>query len=337
MTVDDLTVMVERSRQTHPPAVRADISLPNFGAAPSQLGLVNMARVAVAAGFTGLWVSDHVVLIDGSRSRYPFHPDGKFLVAPREDWYEALVSLSYLGALFPGVELGISVLIPALRNPLELAKQLATLDQLTGGRIRLGVGSGWLREEFEALEVPYAGRGARMDAALDLLRACWTGSPPAGVYGPYKLRRGVCCEPRPVSGEIPILVGGTSHAAIKRAVRVGHGWHGIVPAQGIAPEDVGAIGRELSMLCAEAGRPFRDFELSLRMSIAARQLGTPELIGLLRGYVENGVTRFVIDIGWRSLEDAERRLAQLRADLDEVSRCLMNSGPPTRSYGDEQA
>src|SRR5690606_14002028 len=108
------------------------------------------------------------------------------------------------------IGIGVGVCVLPLRQPMLLAKQVATLDQLSGGRVLLGLGAGWMAEEFDALGVDFDARGQAMDGGLKLLRACWTGQPEPGTYGPWTVPAGVHCRPRPVRGTVPLFLGGDS-------------------------------------------------------------------------------------------------------------------------------
>ena len=302
--------------------LRFGIQLPHYGAKPLGFGLDAMADAIVDAGFDGIWVSDHVVLVDGTASRYPYSDDGGYGFPPDTPWYEAVTTLAYLAARTQDVELGTAVCVLPQRQPVLLAKQLATIDRLSGGRVRLGAGAGWLSEEFAALGVPYDGRGARTDAALALLRACWTGEPQPGRYGDVDLPGGVHSRPAPVNGTVPILIGGNSPAALRRAARLGDGWLGAVPLAGLPVGDLGGLVGQLRRECVTAGRNPSELDLSLRIAVPSAALGTPELRDLLVGYAAQGVTRFTVDLSWRDLDTGRRRLDALAHTAAAVRESL---------------
>jgi probable F420-dependent oxidoreductase len=182
-----------------------------------------LCRRAEAAGFESLWGGEHVVLPSTIGSRYPYTADGKIPTEPDTPIPDPLIWLAFAAAAAPTVRLGTCILIVPQRNPLVLAKELATLDQLSGGRIELGLGLGWLREEFEALGVPWEQRGARNDEYIDAMRALWAG-PNAEFHGRFVDFDPVTCSPRPVQRSIPILVGGDTDRAIDRAARLADGY-----------------------------------------------------------------------------------------------------------------
>jgi probable F420-dependent oxidoreductase len=137
--------------------------------------LVEAGRLAEDLGFRSVWLADHIVVPSGYQSNYPYNAEGR---VPLELYPEPLISLSLLASVTERVELGTAVLVLPQRNPILLAKQVATLDRFARGRLRLGVGVGWLREEFEALGEDFSGRGARTDEYIDAVRALWTQAVP---------------------------------------------------------------------------------------------------------------------------------------------------------------
>jgi probable F420-dependent oxidoreductase len=298
--------------------IRFGIQLPHYGPAPDRIGIRRMAELIVEAGFDGIWLSDHVVLVEGAASVYPYADDGAYTFDPAIDWYEVVTTLAYLAAVTEEVELGTAVCVLPQRQPVLLAKQLATADRLAGGRIVLGVGAGWLAEEFAALGYDHRGRGARTSAYVDTLRACWTGSPPAARHGDVEIPPGVRCEPTPPRGTIPILVGGNSDAAFRRVTAHGDGWLGAAPMSGLPPDDLRALVARLHEICAAAGRDPGSIELALRVAPSPATFGTPELRDLLAAYIDAGVTRLTFDCGWRDESSAAARLAALAATADEV-------------------
>ena len=147
--------------------------LPNSGPVALDRGVPDLARALEGAGFDSVWVSDHIVLPREIRSRYPFAEDGRATWPPDVPYLDSLIALSHAAGVTERVTLGIAVLVLPLRHPIVAAKQLASIDVASGGRLRLGVGAGWLREEFEALDVPFESRGARLEEWIELLRSCW--------------------------------------------------------------------------------------------------------------------------------------------------------------------
>ena len=184
---------------------------------------LDICRRAEAAGFESVWGGEHVVLPDAIASKYPYTADGKIPAEPDTPIPDPLIWLAFAAAAAPSLRLGTCILIVPQRNPLVLAKELATLDQLSGGRVELGLGVGWLQEEFDALGVPWERRGARNDEYIAAMRALWS-APHAEFHGEFVDFAPATCSPRPVNGNIPVIVGGDTDAAIRRAVRIADGY-----------------------------------------------------------------------------------------------------------------
>jgi probable F420-dependent oxidoreductase len=183
-----------------------------------------LCRRAAAAGFGSLWGGEHVIMPSAIDSKYPYTPDGKIPAVPETPIPDPLIWLAFAAAAAPGLRLGTCILILPQRNPVVLAKELATLDRLSGGRVDLGIGVGWMREEFDALGVPWERRGARTDEYVAAMRQLWSG-PEVEFHGEFVDFEPVTCSPRPVHGRIPIIIGGDTEAAMARVVRLGDGWY----------------------------------------------------------------------------------------------------------------
>ncbi len=185
---------------------------------------LEVAKVAEEVGFDSVWGGEHVIFPSSIESSYPYTPDGKIPATPETPIPDPLIWLAYVAAAAPTLRLGTCILILPQRNPLVLAKELATLDHLTGGRVELGIGVGWMREEFDALGIPWERRGARTDEYVAALRTIWSGSH-VEFHGEFVDFEPLTCTPRPAQGaDIPILVGGDTPAAIRRAARLADGY-----------------------------------------------------------------------------------------------------------------
>ena len=184
---------------------------------------IEICRRAEEVGFESLWGGEHVIIPDEIYSKYPYTEDGKIPAEPDTPIPDPLIWLAFAAAAAPNLRLGTCILIVPQRNPLVLAKELATLDQLSGGRVELGLGVGWLKEEFEALGVPWERRGARNDEYIEAMKALWQG-PHAEFHGDFVDFAPVTCSPRPVNGSIPIIVGGDTERAIARAGKFADGY-----------------------------------------------------------------------------------------------------------------
>lgn len=283
--------------------LRLGAKLPSSGGDPQRLGVPTMARRLEDAGFTSLWCSDHVVMpADTSRSHYPFSDDGVPGWDVSTPWYDAIVILAQAAAVTERVELGCAVLVLPQRQPVVLAKQLASLDALSAGRLAMGIGVGWLREEFEALGVDFDTRGGRFDEWMQLLRSCWTGRPDAFDGEHYTLPAGVVHEPTPLR-RVPLLIGGVSKVALRRAARDGDGWLGLQRAGHLdADEIAAAVGR----MHAEADGIGRDHdELRVVLRIVESAGRADAVAAAIPGLAAAGVDDIVVDTDWSGDGDAE--------------------------------
>jgi probable F420-dependent oxidoreductase len=184
---------------------------------------LEICRHAESLGFESVWGGEHVIRPTELASRYPYTQDGQMPGEADTPIPDPLIWLAYVASVAPTLRLGTCILIVPQRNPLVLAKELATLDHLSGGRVELGLGVGWLQEEFQALGVPWERRGARNDEYVAAMRALWAGAH-AEFHGEFVDFPKVTCSPRPVSGSIPITVGGDTPAAVRRAARLADGY-----------------------------------------------------------------------------------------------------------------
>lgn len=200
---------------------------------------LELCRVAESVGFESLWGGEHVVLPSTIDSPYPYTADGKIPAQPDTPIPDPLIWLAFVAAAAPTLRLGTCILIVPQRNPLVLAKELATLDRLTGGRVELGLGVGWMKEEFDALGIEWERRGARNDEYVAAMQALWAG-PHAEFHGEFVNFAPATCSPRPVQSRIPILVGGDTPAALRRAVKTADGYF---PGEGNEARLVELIGR----------------------------------------------------------------------------------------------
>lgn len=250
-----------------------------------------------ALGFASLWVSDHVVVPWTIRSRYPYSPTGEFPLSPDTPFLEPLTTLAVVAGATERIRLGTSVLVLPHRHPVLLAKMLASLDRLAGGgRVILGAGVGWLREEIELFGVDFASRGAWSDETIRVLRACWTEDRPA-FQGRFFRFDAVGFAPRPVA-PIPIWIGGDTPAALSRVARLGDGWHAAYPAR---PALVEGLAR-LRAACREVGRDPATLTLSVRVGLPARR-PAEETAAELKALRDLGVQHVVLESRARALDE----------------------------------
>ncbi len=201
-----------------------------FGIQPVNVGIddassmVAIAQHAESVGVESVWTFEHVIVPADYASSYPYHRSGKMPAAPTTPFHDPLITLSYLAASTTTLRLGTGINILPQVNPLLFAKQVATLDALSGGRTLMGVGGGWLREEFEALGVPFARRGARFDDYLTAVRKVWSGET-VEHKSEFLDWSGFKSFPLPAQRPgPPLIIGGVSEPAMRRAARLGDGW-----------------------------------------------------------------------------------------------------------------
>jgi len=241
-----------------------------------------VAVAAEAEGFSTLWSGEHVVMVDRSESHYPYSADGQIAVPAEADWLDPLVGLSFVAAATRRIGLATGVLLVPEHNPLLLAKQAASLDTLSGGRLTLGVGIGWSREEFAALGVPFARRGVRTAEYVAAMRVLWR-EDVASFDGEFVAFESVRVNPKPFRRrQIPVVLGGNSDAALRRVAAWGDGWYGFNLA------GVGAVRERLTVLrglCREQGRDVGALHLAVALDggepndvAALAELGIDELV-----------------------------------------------------------
>src|SRR5260221_1935148 len=190
---------------------------------PDFASAARLARLAEAAGFDSVLAVDHVVFPDNYTSTYPYSATGRLPVGRSGAFPDPLIWIAYAAAVTTRLRFLTGVIILPQRNPLLLAKQVATTDYISGGRFELGIGVGWLKEEFLAMGVPFERRGKRADEYIAAMRVLWARDA-ASFKGEFVTFDTVSCNPKPVRGAVPILVGGHSEAAAKRAGRLADGF-----------------------------------------------------------------------------------------------------------------
>ena len=239
---------------------------------------VELVQAAEEAGFDSAWTVEHTVVPDGYQSRYPYSDDGK-MAGGIQDFPlpDPLIWMAYVAARTGRIRLGTGILILPQHNPVITAKQVATLDVMSGGRVLLGIGVGWLEEEFNVIGAPFAERAARTDEYIRAMRVLWRDERPA-FTGEFTSFDGAYCRPQPVAGSVPIFVGGHSKAAARRAGRLGDGFF---PARGL-PIDLIDLARTTA---AQHGRPKLDITVSC-----------PADLNDLGRYRELGVDRVLVPV-----------------------------------------
>ncbi|MBI4505508.1 MAG: TIGR03619 family F420-dependent LLM class oxidoreductase [Chloroflexi bacterium] len=306
-------------------------ALPSFGPGFAwRDDLAHLARAAEDLGLDSIWLADHVVMPMEIRSAYPFGPGGRFTMPSDHDWLEPVTTLAYLAGVTRRVRLGTAVMVPALRHPLLNAKMLATVDVLAGGRLVLGLGAGWLLEEFRLLgwsDDIVAHRGAVADEHLRIYRTVWTADEPrfAGRWWQFE---GLYVRPRPPQpGGPPLWIGGHSAAAFRRVARLGDGWIGVWPEQ---PEQLAADVAGIRQACAARGRDPAELTLCLRAAVRFRDaaperrrpnalLGPPDHIRReIDGAAALGVGYVVADAWGLDREDTLRTMERFAREVAEL-------------------
>ena len=264
------------------------IHLPQAGSQATPELIRRHARQAEDLGLSDIWVSEHIIV---PRKQFPRSPL----------FYDPILTLTWVAAVTERVRLGTSVIVLPMRHPLPLAKELSTLHNLSGGRLILGVGVGWLEAEFAALGVPFHERGRRMDEGIAMMRAVWSDDPVTfeAKYVPAVIGN-MRMQPKPEK-PIPIWIGGTSEPALKRALRY-EGWHG----SRATPEQAAPIVARL-----RSERPDPDFAISLRSAWDGRD--DSALRARLQGFQAVGVEHVLV-------EPFERELGDWLAAVERIAR-----------------
>lgn len=185
-----------------------------------------LGQAAEAAGFESVWTVEHIIFPEGYESIYPYDESGKMPATGQNPIPDPLIWLAFVAAHTTDLRLATGISLLPERSPISYAKEVATLDNMAGGRVELGVGIGWLKEEFEALGIPWERRGARTEEYLAVMRALWADDA-VSFEGEFVRFDPITCNPKPANGSVPIHIGGHSRAAAERAGRVGDGfWPG---------------------------------------------------------------------------------------------------------------
>jgi probable F420-dependent oxidoreductase len=236
------------------------LRLPGAGPFAGPEAITAFARRAEELGFHSLWMTDHIALPTEVATRYPYREDGKFFWAPETPYLDTILVLTWASAATERIELGTSVLIASWHHPVNTAKAFATLDVLNGGRTVVGIGTGWMKEQFEILGAPFETRGARTTEYIKLLKHLWT-EDTIDFHGEHFDFSGFKFYPKPVrKPSIPIWSGGKSTGVLKRVAAAADGWHPLY----ISPEELERKLKELEGYLADEGRTLDEITLSAR-------------------------------------------------------------------------
>jgi probable F420-dependent oxidoreductase len=284
-----------------------------FGIAPVNKGvaspdeLIATARLAERAGVESVWTFEHVVVPLDYASRYPYNASGRMASEPETNYVDPLLALSAIAAETTTLRLGTGVNILPQANPLLLAKQAASLDFISGGRFMLGVGIGWLKEEFDAMGVPFERRGARFDDYVQAMRKVWSGEV-VEHRSEFLDWHGFKSYPLPVQRPLPVHIGGNKGKAFERVARHGDGWYSPSGSVGELTEHIALLRRA----CDEAGRDFSEIEIT---AVWAMKGG----LDAVRRFAEIGVHRLTVPVMAIWPGEAADRIKQLG---DEVIAAL---------------
>ncbi|HEV2098032.1 MAG TPA: LLM class F420-dependent oxidoreductase [Stellaceae bacterium] len=308
--------------------MRYGFYLPTRGPTATRDGILTLAREGERLGLNSAMVADHIVFPVESQSTYPYTLDGK-----HPSVGDALDAFSILGLVAGATErlrLVTSVLVLPYRNPVLTAKMAASLDVLSGGRLTLGVGAGWLKEEFEALNSPaFEARGAVTDEWIAIFKQLWSCSP-ASFGGRFYHYSEIRCEPFPVQQpHPPIWVGGHSRAALRRTARHGDGWHpvGAVAASPLPAQEMHAHLETLKRLTDAEGRDFSALTISYKAALYDVGIPSPdgsrrpfsgraaEIADDIRIFAAIGVHELIFDFRGQSIAESVERLQQFAAEV----------------------
>ncbi|RRQ28988.1 TIGR03619 family F420-dependent LLM class oxidoreductase [Rhodococcus sp. Eu-32] len=267
-----------------PPPVRVPhigIKLPNWGTSASPESISAVARAADRSGFDSLWVSDHVAI--------PSDAD-LMGVDSTTAFYEVLTTLGYVGALTDRIQLATGVLVGPLRESVLLAKQVATVDRLTSGRMVLGMGAGWLQGEFDALGRDWSGRGRALGDSIVDMREAWR----CEQFVPRGTSTSVGSAPRPVRDSVPVVLGGNSTAALARAARLADGWYGA----NLTPDEFASTRATLIELGADVPSGFR-------MGIKPKVVHRAVVGETVAAYAHAGADFVVLDVEFSGMSGDE--------------------------------
>lgn len=287
----------------------------NVGAGASAAQARDTAVLAEELGLESLWAIDHVVMPSGYETEYPYDESGKMMGGAEEvEVADPLTWLAFAAAVTRDIKLGTGVIILPQRNPVVLAKQAATLDVLSEGRLLLGVGVGWLAEEFDAVGVPFADRGRRHDNYIEAMRALWCDIK-ASVHNTYTNFDNAISLPRPAGRAVPIVIGGRSNRSARRAAEIGDGYfpsitepHQLSPLLDILNAEAERLQRDPASIEVTVPYPGDPAELAAAAAGDTPALG--RVVAQLQQFAERGVARTLLaGLGEETLRPLLKQLA----------------------------
>ncbi|CAM9496175.1 unnamed protein product [Discosporangium mesarthrocarpum] len=253
----------------------------NVGVSSAE-AMIGMAQLAERVGFESVWTFEHTIVPLDYESKYPYSPSGKMGTTPETNFVDPLIALSAVAAQTKTIRLGTGVNILSQANPLYVAKQAASLDFVSNGRFELGVGIGWLKEEFQAAGTPFERRGARFDDYVQAMRKVWSGDV-VEHKSDFLDWTGFKSMPTPIQDPFPVVIGGTKGKAFERTARYGNGWF----APTASPDQLAPLLDELAAACETVGRDRAEIE------VTAMWFPNPEDLSDVDRYTELGVSRLI--------------------------------------------
>ncbi len=297
------------------------VHLPHLGRSADREALITWAEEADRLGMHSGWVSDHIAWPRDIDSDYPYTEDGSFPGGFDMPWLDPLGTLMFVAARTENLKLGTTVLILGYRPPVLTAKWMSTLDVLSGGRTILGVGVGWMREEFEVIGMPFDNRGARADEQLEVFEALFNEETPS-YDGSYYRFPEIGFSPKPLQETMPIWVGGNSKAAYRRTARFGHAFHAAFEPVDTVVEEWAGVGEA----CEAVGRNRDELTLSVRMyldpdarmgSEVSVQGSNDQMAETIGRWADAGVDHILLDVVAGG--GSAGRLDALRGFMTEVA------------------
>ncbi|MDA1074535.1 MAG: LLM class F420-dependent oxidoreductase [Proteobacteria bacterium] len=261
--------------------------------------VADFGRRAENAGIESIWMGEHVVLFDKMEFPYPGSSDGRIPVPQGGGMLDTVATFGYLAAVTSRIRFGTGICLLPQRNPIYTAKEFATLDYLSNGRIDFGIGVGWCKEEVLACGYSWEDRGDRCDEFLDILTSLWT-QPTTSYQGEHFNLPACRMDPKPVqSPHIPIIVGGHSKRALRRTAEYGQGWYGFA----LNPSHTAPLLKDLDAALATVGRTRKDCEIVI----------TPNAVDAdtIKEFADLGVDRLVLQLGSQRADRIDRRLGEL--------------------------
>lgn len=281
--------------------IRVGLKVPNDGELPSNPGIIAMSQLAEESGFASIWTTDHIVTPRTVDSAYGFTSNAKHDWGPSTPWFDSLVTAATMAAVTKHVEVGTAILVAPLREPIATAKQIASIDALSDGRFICGLGAGWMAEEYKALSVDFASRGARLDEWIDLAQQVWSGEPDLHEGQFYNLSVHVSAYPKP-RREVPVLIGGLSKAALRRAGARG-GWVGHTNLSTFDPH---VLEKAVATIYASAEAHGNDKDLRITTRIGESAGQAEATAQAIRQCEALGIHDVIIDVDWTDFDSVRR-------------------------------